>query len=82
MLQAIFEVNRFEKYCPPTNPTVPIPSPHGILFWLRGSLWDRAGISLEIVLIKTRKMRENISVSVCFLKFTGNYPYKQELLSY
>ena len=27
-------------------------------------------------------MRENISVSVYFLKFTGNYPYKQELLSY
>ena len=54
----------------------------GILFWLCGSLRDRQGISPEIVLIKTRKMTENMGVSVYFLKFTGNYPYKQELLSY
>ena len=44
----------------------------GILFWLRGSLRDWSGISLEIVLIKTRKMTENIIVGVYFLKFTGN----------
>jgi hypothetical protein len=57
-------------------------APGFYFFWLRGSLRDQPGILPEIVLIKMRKMRENISVSVYFLKFTGNYPYKQELLSY
>jgi hypothetical protein len=32
----------------------------GILFWLRGSLRDRPGISPEITLVKTRIMTENV----------------------
>jgi hypothetical protein len=49
----------------------------GILFWLCGNLQDWPGISPEIALIKSE---DNDRKSVYFLKFTGNHPYKQELI--
>ena len=48
----------------------------GILFLLRGSLRDRPAISPQFALIKNKI---NLK-SVYFLKFTWNYPNKQELV--